>query len=352
MSYEYELVENPEDVPLINVPVSNWRDIRLVKQLPERLLKWVKDKKMERDLWLKEREKKTVTGSIANQYLAQGDVYAYPTTYYKPADDLAPRYHLPCNEVIMEKANMKTNAFVGNLFTRHGVKYESVAIQYYAKTLVIPARHKLIVLPGDECFDLIDHDAFPWISASPDGIAVVVDEDYVFKEMFLLEAKNVWSPITKNGQEDKVKYFTQLQILMEILDIDKAHLIQCHVPYTLVKDDTNKKQYRRFEHDFDSMESGKHERKFIFVVSEFNRERLWFSNIFLPCAYDAHRRIHDLKEGYKEADLRTKEMDTLLPKTSMISRDPFPFTNLVWIYGTTRTHQATNGSAIRARFRQ
>lgn len=348
MSYEYELVENPQDVPLINVPQSNWRDIYLVKQLPSQLLTWVKDKKMERDLWLKEREKKTVTGSIANQYLAQGDVYAYPTNYYKPAEDLAPRYHLPCNEVIMEKANLKTNAFVGNLFTRHGVKYEPVAIQYYAKTLVIPARHKLIVLPGDECFDLIDHPAFPWISASPDGIAVIVDEDNTFKEMFLLEAKNVWSTVTKTKQDDKVKYFAQLQILMEILNIEKAHLIQCHIPYSLVKDEANKKQYRRFENDFNLMESGKHERNFSFVVSEFKRERLWFSNVFLPCAYDAHRRILDLKMDYPCADLRTKEMDALLPKTI----EPFAFRNLVWIYGTTRAHESTDGSAVRARFRQ
>jgi hypothetical protein len=352
MSYEYELVENPEDVPLANVPSANWRDIYLVKQLPPQLLLWVKDKKMERDAWLKEREKKTVTGSIANQYLAQGDIYAYPIKHYKEAEDLAERYRIPCNEVIMEKANLKTNAFTGNLFTRHGVKYESVAIQYYAKTLVIPARHKLIILPGEECFDLIDHPAFPWISASPDGIAVIVDEDYVFKEMFLLEAKNVWSAPTKNSHDDKAKYFTQLQILMEILNIEKAHLIQCHIPYTLVKDAVSKKQYRKFEHDFTQMESGKHPGKFIFAVSEFGRERLWFSNVFLPCAYDAHRRIHDLKMGYPDADLRTKEMDTMLPKTSMLIQDPYPFTNLVWIFGTTRAHQSTDGSAIRARFRQ
>nr|QYA18757.1 MIMIVIRE R354-like nuclease [Clandestinovirus] len=315
--FRYTLVDNPNVKAPINVPNFMINFVWNIKGLPDRLVKWLKmDKEPQGSKrWKDQREKLDVTGSVSNKVLPADDVFG--DHYCKPP-------MLPCNDLIMDKLGLKP-AFEGNVFTRNGNRYEKTTLALYCHFLKTDA-HRIFVLPGDDCFGLIPHPTIDWLGISPDGMAIQVDKNMNFVRLILLEIKNPYRYVKKKQFADQ--YYCQIQMMMDTLDIDEAHLIQTNIPIIeSVKNDADKTEYAIYEHDYQKIvdqgcNESKYQRTMTMAVHRVNRDKEWWTNVWLPNAEDVHRRIQagkKLKMENPEADLssvyRTMDEDKKLPKT-------------------------------------
>jgi hypothetical protein len=128
------------------------------------------------------------------------------------------------NSIVYEKCkplNIIDNEYVGGS-RQWGVKYEPVSIQLY-ETM----NHTTI-----EALGCIQHELYPFIGASPDGINTDIDSN---KYGTLIEVKNIVNrDIT--GIPSK-EYWIQMQIQMETCDLDRCDFIETRFKeYTTVEE--------------------------------------------------------------------------------------------------------------------
>lgn len=110
--------------------------------------------------------------------------------------------------LICEKAGMP-NEFHGNEATRHGTKYEAVAVAEYEK------RTQRKVLE----FGLIAHPTHPRLAYSPDGVSVSKDTDPI-----LLEIK---CPLRRKITNKVPSYYQhQMNLGMDVFDLEKTHFVE------------------------------------------------------------------------------------------------------------------------------
>jgi putative phage-type endonuclease len=139
--------------------------------------------------WFKAREKR-ITGSIVDTILG--------TNPYQTIHSL-----------VAEKAGVK-NTFFGNAATRHGNKYEEVALIKYCE--IYDRKHvELGVIP---------HATVDFLAHSPDGIGM----SKTLKPV-LLEVKCPYSRKIEPGVVPK-QYVHQILMGLEVFDLEEAHFIQ------------------------------------------------------------------------------------------------------------------------------
>jgi hypothetical protein len=118
------------------------------------------------------------------------------------------------NSIIYEKCrpliSSSENGYIGGS-RQWGVKYEPVSIQIYEH------KHHTKI----EALGCIQHEVYPFIGASPDGINIDIDSD---KYGTLIEVKNIVNrDIT--GIPSK-EYWIQMQIQMETCNLDRCDFIE------------------------------------------------------------------------------------------------------------------------------
>lgn len=139
--------------------------------------------------WFKQRERR-ITGSIVDTLLGNNP---YQTIH----------------ALVSEKSGVKT-PFMGNMATRHGNKYEPIAIQRYCEEY--DRKHvELGVIP---------HATVDFLAHSPDGIAL----SKVLKPV-LIEVK---CPLTRKIEPGVVPKYYMNQVLMglEVFNLEECHFIQ------------------------------------------------------------------------------------------------------------------------------
>tara|TARA_Y100000590_G_scaffold40670_1_gene43418 strand:- start:106 stop:963 length:858 start_codon:yes stop_codon:yes gene_type:complete len=111
-------------------------------------------------------------------------------------------------QVLKTKCGLGTK-FVGNIFTRWGVKYEEVATDIYR------------YLKNAEVieFGCIPHPKYSFLGASPDGIT---------PDGIMLEIK---VPYSRDFKENDIPphYYDQMQGQLEVCDLDVCDFLQCKV---------------------------------------------------------------------------------------------------------------------------
>ena len=123
------------------------------------------------------------------------------------------RYSKPV-DVLFKKCNLG-KPFTGNVFTRHGQKYEDEAIEHYCEKY-----NKRVY-----AFGLLPHPTIEWIGGSPDDIT---------HDGIVIEVKCPYSRKIVMGEIPK-QYVAQVKMNMEIANLDHAVFIE-YKPATETED--------------------------------------------------------------------------------------------------------------------
>lgn len=128
-------------------------------------------------------------------------------------------------EVLLRKCGAGP-AFTGNVATLHGQKYEAEAIDMYCRAMgKIHHEFGLIdydSVPRDEHSLRTYPNGIPWLAGSPDGVA---EDALGIEGLVLLEIKCPYRRKIKLG-ECPEHYYSQVQLNMAILNIDRADYIE------------------------------------------------------------------------------------------------------------------------------
>ena len=120
-------------------------------------------------------------------------------------------------KVLLDKAGISKDTFVGNFATKWGVKYEPVACKIYelrTKTHI----NDFGLLPHYSTFQPQDDFAQPitFIGASPDGIS----DEGIMLEIKCPTSREITGIPPRN-------YWVQMQIQMEVCNLDMCHFLEC-----------------------------------------------------------------------------------------------------------------------------
>jgi hypothetical protein len=316
----YTIVQDPadEDKPVVNLPpiLHLARDLSHIRR-PDKIDKWLSSIQaggaQSTDAWLNKRATYTITGSISAACLTTNDFFVDPYAAKDTSNGVS------ANKLIRDKCCLDER-FSGNVYTHNGKKYESsvlALLKHFVVTKLAPQlRDCVVVLGGDEHFGTIEHPAFKYIGISPDGIALVLDKNNksIIRAIILLEAKCPWSGIKKKDFPNK--YYSQVQLMMEVLGLDTGLLMQMGVPaISTMYDDEKEQTWRLSENDFRktatiACNKDVYERPTVFAVHLVKRDRAWWKNVWLPCAKDCDRRIRAWFEDM-EIDFPPRSVDWL-----------------------------------------
>lgn len=108
-------------------------------------------------------------------------------------------------EVLFKKCGI-AKPFTGNIFTKHGQKYEDEAIDHYCR-LYNKKKHS---------FGLLPHPTIEWLGGSPDDIT---------SDGIVIEVKCPYSRKIVMGEIPQ-HYISQIKMNMEIAELDKAVFIE------------------------------------------------------------------------------------------------------------------------------
>jgi putative phage-type endonuclease len=137
--------------------------------------------------------------------------------------------HEPQYNFIIKKT--ERTPFATNEFCYHGKKFEKIALLIY--------EHQNNVHVAD--FGLVEHEKYPFIGASPDGI-IDFKADGKSKTKLVGRMIEIKCPlirrIKKNGEDNIPKYYwAQVQLQLETCDLDECDFWQCDISEYMCRKD-------------------------------------------------------------------------------------------------------------------